>query len=143
MTSFAPSDFSIGTSRMRATTSTPEPAGKPMRMVIGCCGQACASAAPGSSSRRMILKSIFKLFYPAILARQAEPHAREDHRRAEEHHWIKGLGVEHRAHHRDERQAEVIHRYDHHRVRELHGARHAVMGGEAADADRRDPGQVY
>ena len=29
---------------MRATTSTPEPAGKPIRMVMGLFGQSCAEA---------------------------------------------------------------------------------------------------
>src|SRR5690242_13619000 len=45
---FVPSDFSIGSCRSRATTSTPDPAGKPMRMVTGWpAGQICASAASG------------------------------------------------------------------------------------------------
>src|SRR5919201_1255128 len=40
-----PSDFSIGSWSRRATTSTPEPAGKPIRMVIGCpAGQLRANA---------------------------------------------------------------------------------------------------
>src|SRR2546421_4582042 len=47
-----PSAFSIGSCRSRATTSTPEPAGKPIRMGIGCAGQLCASARTGHSSRR-------------------------------------------------------------------------------------------
>src|SRR4051812_31245058 len=37
---------------MRATTSTPEPAGKPIRMVIGCAGQLWASASDGNKTSR-------------------------------------------------------------------------------------------
>src|SRR5256885_7674809 len=36
ISSLPPSDFSIGSCSSRATTSTPEPAGKPMTTVIGC-----------------------------------------------------------------------------------------------------------
>src|SRR3954465_804354 len=48
-----PSDFSIGSCSSRATTSTPEPAGKPMRMVTGWpAGQLCANAQSGRRNRR-------------------------------------------------------------------------------------------
>src|SRR3954468_22062610 len=53
MTILPPRDFSIGASSIRATMSTPEPAGKPMMMVIGCApGQDCAAASPGSMERK-------------------------------------------------------------------------------------------
>src|SRR5207247_8651868 len=47
-----PRAFSIGSCRRRATTSTPEPAGKPIRMVIGCAGQLCAKASAGQTRSR-------------------------------------------------------------------------------------------
>src|SRR5947207_3803242 len=50
---FVPSDFSIGSCSSRATTSTPEPAGNPIRIVTGCpAGQLCANAHSGRRNKR-------------------------------------------------------------------------------------------
>src|SRR3954470_9745366 len=71
---FVPSHFSIGSCRRPATTSTPEPAGNPMRIVTGCpAGQLCANAPSGrrnkSESRRAmrLLSTALNPRYPHAL----------------------------------------------------------------------------
>src|SRR5688572_12357242 len=69
MTSFALRKSAMCGSSRRATTSTPEPAGKPMSTVIGWLGQAWASAMPGkrkARTRRRASREVMAGILPAV-----------------------------------------------------------------------------